>query len=138
MGVPRIAHCGVFAFMLMAHAGLVSAQSTPDLPAHAQLSSTMIASVEQSSAWCVGVHRVWIHSGDARDNGATAEIEITEERGDGMLVAEDMRCRQCHGKCTTDSLRCRSQCLNDSACLEHCEERSSKCTAMCKQVFQCQ
>jgi hypothetical protein len=138
MGLPRIAHCAVFAFMLTAHAGLVLAQSTPDLPAHGQLSSTTIASDEQSSAWCVGVHRVGIHSGDARDNGATAEIEITGERDDGMLVAEDMRCRQCHGKCTADSLRCRSQCLNDSVCLEHCEERSSKCTAMCKQVFQCQ
>jgi hypothetical protein len=55
----------------------------------------------------------------------------------GLMVAEDMHCRQCHGKCTADTLRCRSQCLNDTACLAHCEERSNRCTAMCKQVFQC-
>ena len=55
----------------------------------------------------------------------------------GVMVAEDMHCRQCHGKCTADTLRCRSQCLNDTACLAHCEERSSQCTEMCKQVFQC-
>jgi hypothetical protein len=53
-------------------------------------------------------------------------------------VAEDMRCRQCHGKCSADSLRCRSQCASDSPCLVHCEERTRNCESMCKQIFQCQ
>jgi hypothetical protein len=54
------------------------------------------------------------------------------------MVAEDMRCRQCHGKCSADSLRCRSQCASDSTCLVHCEERTRNCESMCKQIFQCQ
>jgi hypothetical protein len=57
---------------------------------------------------------------------------------DGVIVAEDMRCRQCHGKCSADSLRCRSQCASDSPCLVHCEERTRNCESMCKQIFQCQ
>ena len=63
-----------------------------------------------------------------------------EPRGqvDGVMVAEDMRCRQCHGKCSADSLRCRSQCASDSPCLVHCEERTRNCESMCKQIFQCQ
>lgn len=55
-----------------------------------------------------------------------------------VLVAEDMRCRQCRGKCTAEDLRCRSQCSGEDSCLAHCNERSSKCEAMCKQIFQCQ
>jgi hypothetical protein len=55
-----------------------------------------------------------------------------------ILVAEDMRCQQCRGKCTAENLRCRSQCSGDSACLAQCEERSSKCETMCKQIFQCE
>lgn len=56
----------------------------------------------------------------------------------GVLVAEDMRCRQCRGKCSTENLRCRSQCSGDSACLTQCEERSNMCEAMCKQIFKCE
>ena len=63
-----------------------------------------------------------------------------EPRGevDGLMVAEDMRCRQCHGKCSADSLRCRSQCAGDGPCLVHCEERTRNCEALCKQIFQCE
>ena len=63
-----------------------------------------------------------------------------EQRGQvgGVIVAEDMRCRQCHGKCSADSLRCRSQCASDSPCLVHCEERTRNCESMCKQIFQCE
>lgn len=56
----------------------------------------------------------------------------------GVMVAEDMRCRQCRGKCKTEDLRCRSQCMGEGACLTHCEERLSKCETMCKQIFQCE
>jgi hypothetical protein len=55
-----------------------------------------------------------------------------------VMVAQDMRCRQCRGKCKAEDLRCRSQCLGEGPCLAHCEERSSKCETMCKQIFQCE
>lgn len=76
--------------------------------------------------------------------GTTARPEFQQDgdkpRGqvDGVMVAEDMRCRQCQGKCSADSLRCRSQCASDSPCLVHCEERTRNCESMCKQIFQCQ
>ena len=76
--------------------------------------------------------------------GTTTRPEFQQDgdkpRGqvDGVMVAEDMRCRQCHGKCSADSLRCRSQCGSDSPCLVHCEERTRNCESMCKQIFQCQ
>jgi hypothetical protein len=77
----------------------------------------------------------------AATNDAVREQEgITEPRpsANGAMVAEDMRCRQCRGKCAADSLRCRSQCAGDSACLDHCQERTDKCEALCKQIFQCE
>lgn len=56
----------------------------------------------------------------------------------GVMVAENMRCRQCRGKCKAEDLRCRSQCVSESPCLVDCDERWSKCETMCKQVFQCE
>ena len=66
--------------------------------------------------------------------------DVNEQRlvTDGVMVAEDIRCRQCRGKCTADNLRCRSQCLGDSACLPQCEERKSTCETTCKQLFSCE
>lgn len=55
-----------------------------------------------------------------------------------VLVAEDMRCRQCRGKCKAEDLRCRSQCAREDGCLAHCNEQLSKCETMCKQIFQCE
>ncbi len=66
---------------------------------------------------------------DSRDQQQTA-FEV--------VVAEDMRCRQCRGKCKAEELRCRSQCVGEGACLAHCEERLNQCEAMCKQLFQCE
>lgn len=65
---------------------------------------------------------------------------VTEPRlsADGVMVAEDMRCRQCRGKCAADNLRCRSQCAGDSTCLDHCQGRTDQCEALCKQIFQCE
>ena len=68
------------------------------------------------------------------------QLRSSEQRRpvNDLIVAEDMRCRQCHGKCSADSLRCRSQCASDGSCLVHCEERTRNCESLCKQVFQCQ
>ena len=68
----------------------------------------------------------------------TKDINDQRLSTNGVMVAEDMRCRQCRGKCTAENLRCRSQCLGDSTCLAQCEERSSTCGATCKQLFSCE
>lgn len=66
--------------------------------------------------------------------------DVDEQRlsANGVMVAEDMRCLQCRGKCKAEDLKCRSQCAGEGVCLVQCEERSNKCEAICKQIFQCE
>jgi hypothetical protein len=89
-----------------------------------------IADIKDMSARC---------SGFVRSDYRYKE-DVNEQRPsiNGVVVAEDMRCRQCRGKCKAEDLRCRSQCAGEGACLAHCEERSSKCETMCTQIFQCE
>ena len=131
---------GVFlALLVMLNAGTIWAQTNDTSPSENFVASDMIASRSQTSAWCGTFAKPWDHDSQPEVKYGKVRIDVTEKPDiNGMMVAEDMRCRQCHGKCEADSLRCRSQCLSDSACLVHCEERSSKCTAMCKELFQCQ
>lgn len=129
MGKPQIGGLGLLiAFVAVLSTDMVLARlidtSTENVPS----TDRMSAIVHDRSAAC----------------GTTTRPEFQQDgndpRGqvDGVMVAEDMRCRQCHGKCSADSLRCRSQCASDSPCLVHCEERTRNCESMCKQIFQCQ
>ena len=129
MGKPQIGGLGLLiAFVAVLSTDMVLARlidtSTENVPSPDRMS----AIVHDRSAAC----------------GTTTRPEFQQDgndpRGqvDGVMVAEDMKCRQCHGKCSADSLRCRSQCASDSPCLVHCEERTRNCESMCKQIFQCQ
>jgi hypothetical protein len=123
----RRCYHALLAIMLISHAGTVLAQSIDNPTVAGQYE--MVTSTEETAAGCrIGARDQYVYSAEA--NGQRPATR-------GMLAAEDMRCRQCRGKCSADSLRCRSQCLEDSACLSRCEERTSKCEGMCKQVFQC-
>lgn len=127
-------------FVVLAVAtGTVHAQSN-DPSASDSPSPTWVASIKETSTWCGTVIKANDRFGEPTQDDATPQPDVRESSstGSSVLMAEDMRCRQCHGKCEADTLRCRSQCLNDTACLAHCEERSTKCAGMCKQLFQCQ
>jgi len=117
MEKSHIGRYGVLvAFVAMMNAGMVCAQAN-----EGKIST---------SQGCITVMRVedWF------------AVDVNEQRllTDGVMVAEDMRCRQCRGKCTADNLRCRSQCLGDEACFAQCDERKSTCEATCKQLFSCE
>ena len=134
---------GYYGFLIplvvLLNAGKVWAQSNDASPFDSPLPSEMITSIKETSNWCGTFTKPDYRYGKSEADGGETQNDVTEQRPspNRMMVTEDMRCRQCHGKCTADSLRCRSQCLSDSACLVHCEERSSKCNEMCKQIFQC-
>lgn len=121
-------HVGRYlALVVIVNAGMVWAQSNATLTSDGPLPEGIIAFFKETSTGC---------STFARHEYRYSE-NINEQRPsiNGVMVAEDMRCRQCRGKCAAEGLRCRSQCAGDSACLVHCEERSSNCEVMCKQIF---
>ena len=208
--------------LVMVNVGMVWAQANDTPAADGSWHEEMVAFITDTATECRALPRHEYR--DEYWNGARGEEEpeaitytvreqegITEPRppADGVMVAEDMRCRQCRGKCAADSLArivhddfycnrryaaatrlvapekqptgrarrspprhtvasmprvlaapharlawhlrgfvtnsreqcglsCRSQCLGDSACLAHCQERTENCEALCKQIFQCE
>ena len=140
MGKSQVGSCGfLIALAVMVNAGIVLAQSNGIPTADRPFPEEMISFINETSTACDTFTKAE-HRYRARDEDAQeTQKGITEQRSsiNGVMVTEDMRCRQCRGKCAAESLRCRSQCADDSACLVHCEERSSKCEEICKQIFQC-
>lgn len=130
MEKPRIGGYGfLIALVIMLHVGMVWARSDDTAtagPSH----EAMIASINDPSSACSTFMRP--------EDRYREDVNKQRPSTNGVLVAEDMRCRQCRGKCKADNLRCRSQCAGDSACLTQCDERSSDCEALCKQVFKCE
>lgn len=106
----------LLALLIVSHAGAAWAQQNAEIIVSLEGPSQVIRSVEQ----CV--------------EGMSAQ----RLSHDGVMVAEDMRCRQCRGTCAADNLRCRSRCLGDDACLTQCDEHKSTCEASCKQLFSCE
>ena len=122
-------HTGRYGFLIalvvLVNAGMVWALTTDGPPREA-----MMASVNDPPAGCT----TFMGPEDRyREN-----VNERQPATDRVMVAEDMRCRQCRGKCTADNLRCRSQCLGDSACLAQCDEMKSTCEVTCKQLFSCE
>lgn len=110
----------LLALMLIANTG----------PVWAQANEEMVGSVTDTPAECgtfVG-----------RESRFTADTRVLRTVSNGVMVAEDMRCGQCRGKCAAGNLRCRSQCLGDAACLAQCDAQKSACEQMCKQLFSCE
>lgn len=100
--------------------------ATADAASHVE----MITAINDMSTECsTFMSAEYLYENDVRDQRPSTN---------GVMVAEDMRCRQCRGKCKAEDLRCRSQCVGEGICLAHCEERLSKCETMCKQVFRCE
>jgi hypothetical protein len=117
MEKPHIGRYGVLvAFVVLLNTGMVWAQANEGNTSTSQECSTVMRA----------------------ENRLAENVNAQPLVTDGVMVAEDMRCRQCRGKCTADNLRCRSQCLGDSACLAQCEERKSTCETTCKQLFSCE
>jgi hypothetical protein len=117
-------------FAVMMNTAPVWGQSKGTSIANEPLREVMIADSKNKSTGCSTVAR-----SEYRD---WAAINALRPSANGVMVAEDMRCRQCRGKCSTENLRCRSQCSGDGVCLAQCEERLSTCETMCKQIFQCE
>ena len=142
----------VLVLVVLLNAGMVWAQSHDASDDDPSRHEAMVAFIQDRAAKCRPFQSPGYRDEDRNETrgveewSATSDIVreqegITEPRpsvNDGVMVAEDMRCRQCRGKCAADSLRCRSQCAGNSACLAHCEERTEKCEALCKQLFQCE
>ncbi|MFO0698262.1 MAG: hypothetical protein U0236_03455 [Nitrospira sp.] len=106
--------------------GRTNSAVTVDAPSHVE----MITAINDMSAECsTFMSAEFLYGKDVKDQRPSTN---------GVMVAEDMRCRQCRGKCKAEDPKCRSQCAGESACLAHCEELSSTCEAMCKQIFQCE
>lgn len=106
----------LLALMVMIHTGMVWAQENAEIMVSLKGPSPVMSAVER----CV------------------ERMSAQRLSSDGVMVAEDMRCRQCRGKCAADNLRCRSQCLGNDACLTQCDEQKSVCEATCKQIFSCE
>jgi hypothetical protein len=131
MEKSRIGLCSaLIALMVMLNAAMVWGQSKDATIADWPLREERIADSKDMSTDCSTFARSEYRYGS----------DINEQRPstNGVMVAEDMRCRQCRGKCKAEDLRCRSQCAGESGCLAHCEERSSQCEAMCRQIFRCE
>ena len=212
----------VIVLVVMLNAGMVWAQSHDTRAADASWHEASVAFIIDTAAECRPFPSHEYRDEDRNETRGETEPEstgyavreqegITDQRppADGVMVAEDMRCRQCRGKCAADSLArivhddfycnrryaaatrlvapekqptgrarrspprhtvasmprvlaaprarlawhlrgfvtnsreqcglsCRSQCLGDSACLAHCQERMENCEALCKQIFQCE
>ena len=122
-------HIGRYGFLIvlvvLVNAGMAWAL-TADGPPH----EAIMASVSDPSAGC----STFMGPEDRYRENVIDQRPSTN----GVMVAEDMRCRQCRGKCAADNLRCRSQCLGDSTCLARCDEMKSTCEVTCKQLFPCE
>ena len=130
MEESRIGHYGgLIGLMVVMNAAMAWGQSKDVATADVALHAEMIGTIKDMSAGCgTSVNPEYRYGNDVNDQRRSTN---------GVVVAEDMRCRQCRGKCKAEDLRCRSQCLGDSACLARCEERTSTCETMCEQVFSC-
>lgn len=122
-------HYGALALVVLMHAVMAWGQSNDVATADAALHAEMLIAIKDMSAGC---------SRFVESENRYKEDVIEQRRSTNGVVAEDMRCRQCRGKCRAEDLRCRSQCAGEAACLAHCEDRSSKCETMRKQIFQCE
>lgn len=121
MEKPHIGRYGfLIALVVLVNVGMVWAQANEE----------KVASINETPAECSTVTSL--------EYRHTKDVNEQRPATDGVMVAEDMRCRQCRGKCTADNLRCRSQCLGDSACLAQCTEMKSTCEVTCKQLFSCE
>jgi len=116
--------------VLMMSVGMVRAQPNDITTAGGQSGEEMIAIIKEPSVTCSTFMR--------SEYRYTENINGHRPATNGVMVAEDMRCRQCRGKCAADNLRCRSQCAGDSTCLAQCDERKSTCETICKQLFTCE
>ena len=120
----------LIALVVIVNTGMAWAQSNDRMTADGPLADSLTAFTKETSIGC--------------STFARYEYELTEELSEqrpsinGVMVADDMRCRQCRGKCTADNLRCRNQCLGDSACLAQCDEMKSTCETTCKQLLSCE
>ena len=119
-------HIGRYGFLIalgvLVHAGMVWALTDNGTPRDA-----MMVSANDLSAGCSAF--------TGPQDRYRENVNDQRQSPNGVMVAEDMRCRQCRGKCTADNLRCRSQCLGDSTCLTQCDEMKSTCETTCKQLF---
>lgn len=124
-------HGAIIVFVVVLNAAMVLRQSKSAATADASLPVEMIAALNNMSAGC----SMFVSS-----EHQYYKEDVDEQRlsANGVMVAEDMRCLQCRGKCKAEDLKCRSQCAGEGVCLAHCEERSSKCEVICKQLFQCE
>lgn len=109
---------------------LAIGQSMDSVNTSGPLREEVIADIKEMFVGCGTFTRPEYRDGD----------DINERRpsANGVMAAEDMRCRQCRGKCMAENVRCRSQCSGDNNCLAQCEERSNTCEVMCRQIFQCE
>lgn len=120
----------LIAFVIVMNAVMVWLQSNDAATADASSQAEMITATNDMSTRCgTSVNPEYRYGNDV--NGPRPSTNR-------VMVAEDMRCRQCRGKCKAENLRCRSQCVSESPCLADCDERWSKCETSCKQVFQCE
>ena len=131
MEKSHIGHYGaLIGLVVVMNAAMAWGQSNDAATTDRPLREEMTAYIEYTSEGCSTFMRSEYRYREA----------VNEQRPstNGVMVAEDMRCRQCRGKCKAEDLRCRSQCAGEGPCLADCKERSSKCETMCKQVFQCE
>lgn len=131
MKKSHIGRCSaLIALVVVMNAAMTWGQSNDAATADAKLHAEMITVINDMAAGCgTSINPEYRHGNDVNEPWPSTN---------GVLVAEGMRCQQCRGKCKAEDLRCRSQCAGESGCLAHCDERSSKCETICKQVFQCQ
>jgi hypothetical protein len=131
MEKSHIRHYGaVIVLVVSMNAVLAWGQSNDAATADASLPVELIAALPNMSLGCSR-----FVSSEYRYK---EDVDVQRLSTNGVMVVEDGRCLQCRGKCKAEDLRCRSQCAGEGVCLAHCEERSSKCEAMCKQIFQCE
>jgi hypothetical protein len=128
---PHFRRYGAFiALVVVMNSVIVWGQSNVMATADASLPAEMTVALKDMTAGC----------GRFLRSEHRYKDDVNEQRPSisGAMVAEVLRCPQCRGKCKAEELRCRSQCAGEGTCLANCEGRSSKCEAMCKQIFQCE
>lgn len=117
----------LIALVVVMNAAMAWEQPNDAATADGTLHAEMLADIKVIAAGC----------GRFVESEYRCKEDVDQQRPStyGVMVAEYMSCQQCRGKCKAEDLRCRSQCLGESTCLAHCEERSSNCETMCKQIF---
>lgn len=119
----------VLMVVLAGYPSLAMGQSMDSINTSGPLREEVIADIKEMFVGCGAFARPEYRDGD----------DINEHRppASGVVAAEDMRCRQCRGKCMAESLRCGNQCAGDPDCFERCQERTANCEVMCKRIFRC-